>query len=259
MTTITAINANDAGFFSELAYQAIGTQLTSPNKFASDTFSGWHEVVTIPTTEGSFDLLKALKLANISEDSSGVFSNQFRIFTNGTQFVFAFKGSSATTNWIDDLIHDGSQAFAALEPVVQAAITALQDSPTYSASFATAVAAKQVFTDGHSLGGGLAQSFALLNSYSGYGQNSLPISAPAAAFIDNKLGGQYSVLRSAYESSHKFIETNTDGDIATIYYSTLTGQKYLDDNPTTLPSPFSSSAELALVGAGLSVPGPLTA
>ena len=82
----------------------------------------------------------------------------------------------------------------------------------------------QIMTDGHSLGGGMAQTAALENGLSGYGQNSLPISQTA---IDKDMDGDLSGSLAAWTSaSNTFNEVNVSGDPATLYYSSLQGQTY---------------------------------
>lgn len=224
---IETIDAQNAGYFSELAYLPIDSGFNDiKDGLSSANFPGWSEITQIP---GITDTLQQL-LANIPGNtlSGGVYSNQFRIFTNGAEVVFAFKGSSSAANWIDDLKNSGGQAYLALEDTFAQVYAALKNNPFYAGA--------NFIMDGHSLGGGLAQSFALATGSQGFGQNALPISTIAQHAIPDEFSEQsVSTLISNYPTDG-FIETNTDGDIASIYYSRLGigGGIYIDDSPTTL-------------------------
>jgi hypothetical protein len=240
---VQSINQQNAGFFSELAYLPIGgtavagASPSAEQSFAdkgdglsASNFQGWTEITALPGTSTTIQSLIKKFAPNDIPNSQGVFTNQFRVFTNGSEVVFAFKGSSTTANFIDDLTNSGSTAYAQLLPVFNAVFDALKSDPTYANA--------QFIVDGHSLGGGLAQSFALADDLSGYGQNSLPISAAALQLIQDKSPGESTTqLVADYNSAHAFVETNTAGDIATLLYSTIEGQTYLNSNPTTLPNP----------------------
>jgi len=172
---VQSINQQNAGFFSELAYEPIGGTAAlgapgSPEQSFSDkgdglsvsNFPGWTEITALPgTTTTIASLITTLTNGTDVPNSQGVFSNQFRVFTNGSEVVFAFKGSSNTANFIDDLTTSGGKAFLQLQPVFNAVFDALKSDPTYANA--------QFIVDGHSLGGGLAQSFALADNLSGYG------------------------------------------------------------------------------------------
>ena len=169
MTDISSINAQDAGFFSELAYQGIGTGLNI-NKpgLTPANFVGWSEITSVQLPSGQFSsLISLFRAAGIGQDvDEGNLDNQFRIFKNGSEIVFAFKGSDATTNWIDDLGGaDGNQAYIDLKSTFEVALNYIKS------VYPTA----QIYTDGHSLGGGLAQTFSLAYQLNGFGQNALPI------------------------------------------------------------------------------------
>jgi hypothetical protein len=255
---VQSINQQNAGFFSELAYQPIGgtavpgTPGSAAQSFAdkgdglsASNFPNWTEITTLPGTNTTIqNLIKQLTTGD-TPNSQGVFSNQFRVFTNGVEVVFAFKGSSTLANWIDDLTNSGGNAFLQVQPVFNAVFDALKSDPTYANA--------QFIVDGHSLGGGLAQSFALADDLNGYGQNSLPISATALQAIQIKSPGESPMQRvNDYNNGNAlqgivaraFVETNTAGDIATLFYSTIQKQTYLNSNPTTLPNPPGLSAAI---------------
>src|SRR5450830_1475634 len=78
-------------------------------------------------------------------------TNSFTILTNGNQAVFAFKGSDNISNFKSDLIDSGGSAWKDIKPLAERELNLFKDShPNY-----------EIMTDGHSLGGGMAQSFAL--------------------------------------------------------------------------------------------------
>ena len=81
------------------------------------------------------------------------------------------KGSDNLSNFQSDLANSGGSAWESISSNASDALTAVQSNPMY--------AGYQTMSDGHSLGGGMAQTFALENGLSGYGQNSLPISSQA--------------------------------------------------------------------------------
>jgi trimeric autotransporter adhesin len=149
---------------------------------------------------------------NDGTDANPGGNNQFITFVNTTtnQVMITFKGTDNLSNGVSDIASSGGTAWQSIQPVAQAALFLIQ----------VAYPGYQIMTDGHSLGGGLAQSFALANNLSGYGQNSLPISSSA---LDSLLPGSVNTLASnlaAWQASpNTFNETNMAGDPATIYYS----------------------------------------
>jgi hypothetical protein len=146
-------------------------------------------------------------------------TDQFLVFVNSNsatmQVVIAFRGTnSLSTLLFSDLYppDQGASDYAALQPIAAAKLANIRN--IYSKY--------QIVTDGHSLGGGMAQTFSLQYGLSGYGQNSLPI-APASI-------SSFNLVRSGYKQS--FSEVNVVGDPATSHYS---GGIYLNANPTPLP------------------------
>jgi hypothetical protein len=99
-------------------------------------------------------------------------NNSITVFFNPStgQAVLAFKGSDNLSNFKSDLLDSGAAAWNETKPLALQALAAAT-----SAGYETS----NISTDGHSLGGGMAQTFALENGLSGYGQNSLPISQDA--------------------------------------------------------------------------------
>lgn len=181
MPTITSINAQNAGYFSELAYLPIGLKFADAKDGLSSTnFPGWTEITNIP---GLGTLQNVIQTFSPTDKRSGdIFTNQFRIFTNGPQIVFAFKGSNTASNWADDLKNSGGVAFQQLQPAFAAVFGALKSDLRYSNA--------QFIMDGHSLGGGLAQTFALAVQVDGFGQNSLPISTMALNSLSHEFSSR---------------------------------------------------------------------
>ncbi|AMP15467.1 hypothetical protein [Collimonas pratensis] len=209
------IDASNAGLFSSAAYSPKGSST------ADQLGPNWSEDTN---------------LTKVSADGS----NQMRVFVNDAtkQIVFAFKGSDNYSNFKSDLVDSGAGEYAKLrDQAMQSLALAKGDYPGF-----------QIIADGHSLGGGMAQSFALENNLNGFGQNALPI---ASATFSTYLPGQDPVTAvSNYLASNQFVETNVSGDIATFTYSTTEHQIYLDKNPTTMPSIWGAIASIGLVTCG---------
>jgi len=154
------IDASNAGVFSDAAYSAAGrsTAALGPN---------WHEDTSL---------------------SVATASNQMRAFVNDTtkQVVFAFKGTDNLSNGVSDIVDSGASAY--LE---------IHDALNTSYSSATAnYSGYQILTDGHSLGGGMSQSFALEHGLNGYGQNALPIASGTFSGITAFMGQNPTALVS---------------------------------------------------------------
>jgi hypothetical protein len=96
-------------------------------------------------------------------------NNQFITFVNAAtnQVVVAFKGSDNASNFQSDVTDSGYSEWASVRSNADSALAQIK--ALYPDS--------EIMSDGHSLGGGMAQTFALENNLSGYGQNSLPISS----------------------------------------------------------------------------------
>ena len=164
-------------------------------------------------------------------------ANSFTVFTNGTQAVIAFKGSDNVSNFKSDLGNSGGSAWESIAPQANSVLADLRNS------------GYNVETTGHSLGGGMAQTFALENNLSGYSQNALPISQQA---INQDMGGQSgfnSRLAAWQNSKNTFIGTVVEGDPATLLYSTVENQTYLNTDTVKLPSPY-AACEVAGLGIG---------
>ncbi|MFM0085204.1 hypothetical protein P0D72_41120, partial [Paraburkholderia sediminicola] len=174
---------------------------------------------------------------------NGVDSFTVFIDTITKTVLFAFKGTDSLTALASDLVNQGTDDWENIRPQAQEELTLLQGDPAF--------AGYTFVADGHSLGGGMAQTFALENNLDGFGQNSLPIASGA---IDKDYKGNTDAALTAfttYESSStlSFQELNVNGDIATWWYQ---GGMYLDPTPTPLASDYSgienSAISLAKLG-----------
>lgn len=246
---VNPLNEQIAGELSSAAYTKPTAQFTP----AQNLPAGWRDITgelqdktRTPYHDGGVNPAKA--------------SNEFRVFANDSthQLVVAFKGSDSLQNWKSDLnpLDQGYSSYQAIQQNAQKYLDEVKRDPAYK-NYAQ-------FTDGHSLGGGMAQCFAVQNNLSGFGQNSLPI---PEKFIKNYTSASNEHGQQAFEKdlatqrgTHKFDEVNVSGDIATNFYSAsnhLTGGQYINKNPRTLDSPYgklevaADAVGLPLVSAGL--------
>ncbi len=188
---MTGINALTAAELSQAAYTPLanyqsGTGPTLP--------SGWVAV----TSNG---------LSAASSDGT----SQFITFVNSTtkQVVIAFKGTDNGTNLVSDLANDGAVAYSSIQ---SAATTALTGPNGILQQYSTGLG-WNIMTDGHSLGGGMAATFAVENDLNGYGQNALPI-AKASMTGDSS----FSTQLTTWQGNATFSDTVVAGDPATVYY-----------------------------------------
>jgi hypothetical protein len=133
-----ALNEYIAAELSEAAYLPV-------NVFDRN-IDGWKDVTdTIAKETGK-------QFFNNSEQN---YSNEFRVFVNDAakQVVIAFKGSKQLSNWVSD-INPFDQGFSAYQSIADNAQIYLNRAKEDFVGYT-------VFTDGHSLGGGMAQSFAV--------------------------------------------------------------------------------------------------
>jgi predicted Zn-dependent protease len=226
VTNLVAAQLSDAAYVPLSTYQSGGNfQVTGLS--ANTLPNGWQ-----------------VDVANSYATADG--SNQFITLVNPTtqQIMVTFKGSDSASNFESDLANSGGSAWESLAPAVSSAIANIQSEyPGY-----------QIMTDGHSLGGGMSQTADLEYGLSGYGQNSLPISTTALgdSAITNQ-GGQSAALSNWQSTGNTFTEVNNAGDPATLYYSTLQGQLYLntDASTTTLSNPYAAGEVGGLAVGGL--------
>jgi pimeloyl-ACP methyl ester carboxylesterase len=164
-------------------------------------------------------------------------TNSFSTFVNAAtqQVVIAFEGTQSEAQLESDVANAGGSAWESIKGSFANILSQIRSAfPDW-----------QIATDGHSLGGGMAQTAALENDLSGFAQNSLPIS-PAAIRNINHSGGLRAALSAWKASGATFSEATISGDITTIAYA---GGLNLYSNGTT--SGDTSTAILPNIYAGL--------
>lgn len=173
---------------------------------------------------------------NTQHNADGKLENQFMVSINPRthQISFDFKGSDAWSNWKSDLGNAGASEFAKIEAKAQAAFDYLRQHPDYKDYHFSAT--------GHSLGGGMAQSFALKNNIDAAVYNSLPIARDTRNGDYFKDVGGYEAALARYRSSGRVVhDVRTPNDIATYAYDGVMRNHYLSERtgqpPTVLPGP----------------------
>lgn len=169
--------------------------------------------------------------------------NQVIAFINEEtrQGVLAFKGSSNVQNFGSDFRNDGGSEWLHMRDNVRNILQLkdelyvrdrLRQDPDY-----------QPYTwsvTGHSLGGGLAQTCAVLHGMSGHVQNPLPVSRKAidTECWDGRTTGEESFQRALLDwkrHNHKLTETLVEGDIAHRFYHDLKQGIFVHTNRVILP------------------------
>ena len=159
---------------------------------------------------------------NTRHDAGGKLVNQFGISINPEtrQITFDFKGSDHWKNWVSDLANAGASEFAQIRDRAQAAYEALKNDARYKDYHFAAT--------GHSLGGGMAQSFALRNGIDVYAYNSLPIARDTIkGDYFQEAGGYESALARYRAQGHKVVDVRTPNDVATHVYEGVMQNAYL--------------------------------
>lgn len=135
-------------------------------------------------------------------------------------------------------MNSGASEFAKIQAKAQQAFDLLDADPRYK-SFA-------VSTTGHSLGGGMAQAFALKNGLDSQVYNSLPIASATLTSGYFGPGGYEAALAKYIADGHAVDDIRTPNDIATFYYSRESAGIYLSDKTgqdvTMLPGAFMPAA-----------------
>ncbi|MCE1242905.1 calcium-binding protein [Oryzomicrobium sp.] len=235
-----------------LAYQSYPE---AANKQALPIPAGWDSLGE--SAEGSLGLTDTW---NQQFGSNNKLENQFVVFVNEKehQVVISFKGSDAGSNWQSDLLDAGAAEFAKIWPKAQEAYDLLSGKKPILNPDGTPVLDKNgmpvkspyadwtFITAGHSLGGGMAQSFALRNGLDAYVYNSLPIAndtingtALGNVVTDRTTGAttpkpffaSESDFQAKYDAwiggNHHVYDVRTPNDIATFFYPTFGRGKYL--------------------------------
>ncbi|WP_353396614.1 hypothetical protein [Hydrogenophaga sp. 5NK40-0174] len=161
---------------------------------------------------------------NTQHNESATLENMFRVSINETsrEISFDFKGSDAWSNWKSDLGNSGASEFAQIQAKAQAAFDAISKDPRFEGYTFAAT--------GHSLGGGMAQSFALKNNIDAYVYNSLPIARDTIEGDYFKDVGGFDAALAAYKASDRKVhDVRTPNDIATYWYDGFHQQKYLSE------------------------------
>ncbi|MCU0926945.1 MAG: hypothetical protein MUF44_13245 [Hydrogenophaga sp.] len=159
---------------------------------------------------------------NTQHNEKGKLENQFQVSINSEtkEITFDFKGSDAWSNWKSDLANAGASEFAKIAPQAQAVYDHLRQQPQFQ-DFRFAAT-------GHSLGGGMAQSFALHNQIDAYVYNSLPIARETikGGYFDSQGGFEKALER--YQASGRTVhDVRTPNDIATHAYEGVMQNQYL--------------------------------
>ena len=187
---------------------------------------------------------------NTQHNAKGELINQFKVSINkeARQITFDFKGSDNVSNFKSDFGNAGASEFARIEAQAQRALEAMKENPDFKGfSYATT---------GHSLGGGMAQSFALRNNLDAYVYNSLPIARDTIQGDYFQAAGGYGAALARYQASGRTVhDVRTPNDIATTTYDSVMRNQYLSDvvppGPQRLPG---AAIPGALQGVALSHP-----
>jgi hypothetical protein len=161
---------------------------------------------------------------NTQHNADSTLENQFMVSINRktNQISFDFKGSDAWSNWGSDLGNAGASEFAKIQAKAQAAYDYLSQHPDYKHYHFSAT--------GHSLGGGMAQSFALKNNIDAAVYNSLPIARDTRNGDYFKDVGGYEAAVARYRASGRVVhDVRTPNDIATHTYHSVMGNHYLGE------------------------------
>jgi hypothetical protein len=206
------------------------------------TSSGISNLVAAELSQAAYDTLEPANLPpgwtddfNDYVNSGG---NSFSTFVNAAtqQVVIAFRGTTTLAQLQSDVSDQGGAEWEAIKGEFASVLASVQ----------AALPGYQIMTDGHSLGGGMAQTAALEFGLSGYGQNSLPISPDAIADINANAGGLNATLAAWKADGETFSEATIAGDITTIAFA---GDLDLYTNSTTAPN--TSTTTLSNTYAGL--------
>lgn len=185
--------------------------------------------------DGNGQLLKGSPEGwNTQHNAEGKLENQFMVSINREthEITFDFKGSDAKSNWVSDFKNAGASEFAKIQAQAQKAYDEIINNPDYKDY--------QFSATGHSLGGGMAQSFALKNNLDVYVYNSLPIARDTISgdyFAD--VGGFNTAIERYKNAHHQVHDVRTPNDIATYNYDKVMDGQYLSSHvepgPTLLP------------------------
>lgn len=215
----------------------------NPQQQALQLPSGW----LIPPTIGNLGVDW-----NVQKNANGQVENQFNVIVNNDpgikQVVISFKGSDNLNNFASDFANAGAAEFAKIQAQAQDAYKALTEPGSPYAGYTISVA-------GHSLGGGMAQSFAVKNGLDAYVYNSLPIANDTinGSYFGGSAG--FAAALAAWRVNNRVEDVRTPNDVATWYYSSIYRGTYLSENPTVLPGvPLSAEAKNAVLAIAAAAP-----
>src|SRR5271167_3532507 len=178
---------------------------------------------------GWFDITAQLENAFPGKLDANYFWNEqtntaFHVFENAVgQIVFAFRGSTSPitslTNWAADLTtsDQGFSSYLGIGPQAQIVYNLMTESGSPYEN-------DEYFADGHSLGGGLAQTFAVINKINGFSQDPLPISKGEVGII-----GLTAI--AYYKANYVFQNEELQGDVAAADFA---GGTFAFSNTNTL-------------------------
>lgn len=207
--------------------------------------SGISNLVAAELSQAAYDTYEPANLPPGWTDDFADYVNQggnsFSTFVNAStqQVVIAFRGTTSLAQLQSDVTDQGGAEWEAIKGEFASVLAQVQ----------AALPGYQIMTDGHSLGGGMAQTAALEFGLSGYGQNALPISPDAIADI-NGAGSLSGALAAWKAAGDRFSEATIAGDITTIAFA---GDFDLYTNAVSAPN--TSTDTLANIYAGLEADG----
>jgi hypothetical protein len=167
-------------------------------------------------------------------------NNQIVTFVNDArqQCVLAFKGSNNLQNFRSDILDDGGREWESVRGNVQ---TILEQKAEMEPDLeGNNIKDYTCSVTGHSLGGGMAQTCAVLHGMPGHAQNPLPVSTRA---IEIERWGSGEVLgergfeqaATAWAQTHRFINTRVKDDIANAYYHDFKHGRFVHTHVLDLP------------------------
>jgi hypothetical protein len=171
-------------------------------------------------------------------DSLTVFEN-----TTTSQIVVGFKGSNNNTNLDSDIRDGGSADWNRLFPALQQAMADVNSTQYSNMGF--------LFV-GDSLGGGMAQTAAVLYDRNAYDISSLPISGAGQAAIAAEYGSVSAGI-SQWSANNVAFGLHLDGDPATLAFNSVLGSfgpgsasLYVNTTTTVIDNPYYGGELLSL-------------
>ena len=215
ITTATKLNQQTALI---LAYYGYDRSNTPTNDLKATLGSDWKP---IDQTDKPLSInLGANYNIQTKVGDATIIENSFNIYVNESTGLIAisFKGSDVASNFVSDLGNNGGSEYLKIATQAQAALDLIRtEYPEY-----------QIFATGHSLGGGMAQTFALKNGLDVQVVNSLPI---ARSIIDSgyfdSIGGYSNGVAGWRAAGHVIDDIRTPNDIATFNYNDINKGTYL--------------------------------